>query len=80
MEVTDIDPDHWERAAACLGLDPDLFFPTAGMATATPLAVCSGCPVRAVCLEAHLHEDQGVWGGTTAIERRRIRRQRRLAA
>jgi WhiB family redox-sensing transcriptional regulator len=78
--VADIDPDHWELAAACLGLDPELFFPKAGEATVTPLAVCRGCPVRDICLETHLHEDQGVWGGTTALGRRRIRRQRRNAA
>ena len=42
-------------------------------------AVCAACPVREACLEHALgfREKEGVWGGATERERRRIIRQRR---
>lgn len=45
-------------------------------------SVCGGCPVRQPCLEWALHsrERDGVWGGATERERRRIIRQRRKSA
>ena len=41
--------------------------------------ICAGCDVRLLCLEHALshHERYGVWGGLTATERTRIRRERR---
>ncbi len=44
--------------------------------------VCSTCPVRESCLEYALgyREKEGVWGGATERERRRIIRQRRRTA
>ena len=44
--------------------------------------MCAGCPVRAECLEyALLHRiPQGVWGGASERERRRILRARRRSA
>lgn len=45
-------------------------------------AVCGVCPVREACLEHALgsREREGVWGGATERERRRIVRQRRRTA
>ena len=45
-------------------------------------AICADCPVRQACLEHALahREREGVWGGTTERERRRIVRQRRKSA
>jgi WhiB family redox-sensing transcriptional regulator len=45
-------------------------------------AVCSSCPVRQACLEYSLaaREREGVWGGLTERERRRILRQHRKSA
>ena len=44
-------------------------------------AVCDECPVRGTCLEHALgREKEGVWGGSTERERRRIIRQRRRAS
>jgi WhiB family redox-sensing transcriptional regulator len=45
-------------------------------------SVCSGCAVRQACLEHALgaRERDGVWGGATEKERRRIIRQRRRTA
>ena len=39
------------------------------------LAVCRSCPVIDACFEhGVVHEPQGVWGGTTAADRRELRR------
>lgn len=63
--------DDWQRHAACLGMDPAVFFPEHGESTAEAKRVCGGCPVREPCLAYALgHDDQvGVWGGTAARER-----------
>ena len=74
----------WRPAAACRGLDPQTFYPLeddlAGESAAK--AVCAECSVREACLEFALgrREKDGVWGGATERERRRIIRQRRRSA
>jgi WhiB family redox-sensing transcriptional regulator len=44
--------------------------------------VCNECSVQETCLEFALQgrEKEGVWGGATEKERRRILRQRRRAS
>lgn len=77
------DPDHdWWPAAACRGLDPNLFFPELGEPTAPAKAVCAGCPVRARCLDYALANGirYGTWGGATEQERRTLRRTRKQQA
>lgn len=76
----------WAEQAACIGLDPELFFPvgTSEQAleqTRRAKAVCDACPVRDACLRWSLDtcQDAGVWGGLDEEERRAIRRQRRRA-
>lgn len=71
----------WRTHAVCARIDPDTFFPArhgpAGQAAAVrrAVALCSGCPVRADCLEYALTHDErfGVWGGMTSSERQRLR-------
>jgi WhiB family redox-sensing transcriptional regulator len=74
----------WRKLAACRGLDVEAFYPvTEDEADAAEAkAVCATCPVRQACLEHALahREREGVWGGTTERERRRIVRQRRKSA
>ena len=74
----------WRSKAACQGLAPDIFYPsTEDDAEAEPAkVVCAVCPVREACLEHALavREKDGVWGGETERERRRIIRQRRRTA
>ncbi|MFC8358406.1 WhiB family transcriptional regulator [Streptomyces griseorubiginosus] len=67
---------EWLRRAACVGEDPELFFPvgTVGPAVrdiAAAKRVCARCPVRPECLEWALSTGQtsGVWGGTCEQER-----------
>ena len=68
--------DEWRDGAACKGLPAGAFFPERGeLPAAEVLGVCRSCPVRRPCLEYALATgDPGVWGGTTAKERRRLRR------
>lgn len=77
----------WWHGAACVEEDPELFFPvgTSGPAllqVAEAKFVCSGCGVRATCLEWALAEgqDHGIWGGLDEEERRALRRRRAGAA
>lgn len=43
-------------------------------------AICAGCPVQQKCLEWALYypEVDGIWGGTTPLERRRMRRTMKI--
>jgi WhiB family redox-sensing transcriptional regulator len=74
--------DLWERQAACRGLDPTIFYPVSEEEAAEAKAVCTMCPVQELCLEYALGERErdGVWGGATEKERRRIIRRRRRSA
>jgi WhiB family transcriptional regulator, redox-sensing transcriptional regulator len=71
----------WRDVAACRDADPDLFFPTGMTGPALrdldeAKRICRACPARARCLSWALDHGvtDGVWGGTTADERRGIRR------
>lgn len=70
----------WKSQAACRGLDTALFFPLGGESGTEAKAVCAGCPVRTECLDYQLAApeagDTGIWGGTSARQRRKMRRQR----
>lgn len=72
----------WRQHAACRGLDPEIFYPGDDDEAERAKAVCNQCSVRDVCLEHALgsREREGVWGGATERERRRIIRQRRRTA
>jgi WhiB family redox-sensing transcriptional regulator len=72
----------WRQYARCLGADPDLFYPVSDDAGEAAKAICAVCPVREPCLEYAVtaREKEGVWGGRTEKERRRLIRQRRKTA
>jgi WhiB family redox-sensing transcriptional regulator len=72
----------WRQRAACRGVDPDIFYPASDEEAEAAKAICAACPVREACLEYALanRERDGVWGGATERERRRIVRQRRKTA
>lgn len=67
---------------ACRGLDPTIFYPEEDDDATDAKSVCAECRVQVTCLEFALshREKQGVWGGATERERRRIIRQRRRSA
>ncbi|MFT3854925.1 MAG: WhiB family transcriptional regulator [Ilumatobacteraceae bacterium] len=72
----------WRESGACRGLEPSIFYPDDDDEALDAKAVCAECPVRITCLEYALQvrEKQGVWGGATERERRRLIRQRRRTA
>jgi WhiB family redox-sensing transcriptional regulator len=72
----------WRANAACRGLDPAIFYPVTDEEAQQAKSVCDLCPVQSLCLEHALgiREKEGVWGGCTERERRRIIRQRRRTA
>jgi WhiB family redox-sensing transcriptional regulator len=71
--------------AACRGADIELFYPEGPKAAARTKAarlICSGCPVKAKCLEVHMDEEKsgggryGIKGALTAEERRALQKKR----
>lgn len=74
----------WRAHAACTGIDPGIFYPSSEDESDARAAkmVCALCEVRDSCLEHALvvREKDGIWGGATERERRRIIRQRRRSA
>jgi WhiB family redox-sensing transcriptional regulator len=67
----------WHENALCAETDPEAFFPEKGGSTREAKKICTGCDVRAECLEYALANDErfGIWGGLSERERRRLRRQ-----
>ncbi|MFH8735919.1 WhiB family transcriptional regulator [Streptomyces sp. NPDC017964] len=72
---------YWRERAACLRVDPDLFFPIGHSGPALTQideakAVCGSCPVLEQCLgwAVSVGQVEGIWGGMTESERRAIRR------
>ena len=76
-------PDEyaWMLRAHCRGADTREFFPSNGLGVEAAQRICRGCPVRDECREYALVNriEQGVWGGASERERRRILRRRRKA-
>jgi WhiB family redox-sensing transcriptional regulator len=72
----------WRNRAACQGVDPEVFFPVSDEDAEPAKEICAQCSVREACLEYALayRERDGVWGGATERERRRILRHRRKTA
>lgn len=70
---------HLREAGNCAGVGHEIFFPENEknvIAVGKALAFCSGCPVLDECYEYAMdNEEFGVWGGTTARQRRSIKRK-----
>jgi WhiB family transcriptional regulator, redox-sensing transcriptional regulator len=67
------EPSNWQARAACAGMDTGLFFPGRNENPAEAVAVCRQCPVRDSCLEEHLGEFRGIFGGMTERQRSSLR-------
>jgi WhiB family redox-sensing transcriptional regulator len=74
---TEGDAQSWQEQALCAETDPEAFFPEKGGSTREAKKICTGCEVRAQCLEYALANDErfGIWGGLSERERRRLRRR-----
>lgn len=71
----------WRADASCRDQQTSLWFGETAEDERAAKAVCWSCPVRERCLETHLTEPAGVFGGLNELERRnRYRRQMRRAA
>jgi WhiB family redox-sensing transcriptional regulator len=68
--------ESWQDKALCAQTDPEAFFPEKGGSTREAKKICTGCEVKAECLEYALANDErfGIWGGLSERERRRIKR------
>jgi WhiB family redox-sensing transcriptional regulator len=71
------DGQSWQERALCAETDPEAFFPEKGGSTREAKKICTGCEVKADCLEYALSNDErfGIWGGLSERERRRLRRR-----
>jgi len=76
---------NWRNRAACLGMDPELFFPDGSTAIALrqieeAKAVCRRCEVVETCLKWAIEsgQDAGVWGGLSEVERLALNRRARV--
>ncbi|UOQ91144.1 WhiB family transcriptional regulator [Agromyces endophyticus] len=75
-----VDDDNqlaWQSDALCAQTDPEAFFPEKGGSTRDAKKICTGCEVRAECLEYALGNDErfGIWGGLSERERRKLRKR-----
>lgn len=71
----------WRNEGSCVGIGPELFFPEKGQPTTVAKEICKDCVVRIECHQFAVENDErfGIWGGIGEQERRRLRRQRKLA-
>lgn len=62
---------EWRESAKCKDTDTDYYFPNSG--NSKPKEFCTGCPVIDLCKTyAIAHDEDGIWGGTSYTERKRI--------
>ena len=65
-------PSVW-AAAACIDVDPEVFFPppTDRLANVAAVEICKRCPITTECLQEAIDIDArfGVWGGLTETQR-----------
>ena len=75
------DPLSWQADALCAQTDPEAFFPEKGGSTRDAKRICTGCDVKAQCLEYALANDErfGIWGGLSERERRKLKKRAQLA-
>ncbi len=70
--VTDRHDNAWRTRGVCQTVDPETFFPVPMAPVDDAVDLCERCPVAGACLAWALSvgDCHGVWGGTTARERR----------
>ena len=62
LELSYLPP--WMRRGACVGEDPELWYPERGRSAEPAKQMCARCPVREECLDWALeNENHGIWGG-----------------
>jgi WhiB family redox-sensing transcriptional regulator len=86
-ELLDLRPPAWHKSAACVDTPPEVFFPDTGGDPTEALNICKSCPVQVRCLTwaleieaAHPGSRWGVYGNTTARQRRTIAERAKKAS
>jgi WhiB family redox-sensing transcriptional regulator len=81
--------DEWQEQASCREIGSEIFFPEYGKqaggrayaeAKRYAKAVCDACPVQQQCLAYGMDDEYGIFGGLTAPERARLRKQQKAAS
>jgi WhiB family redox-sensing transcriptional regulator len=69
----------WRDLAACVGTDPEAFFPDDGCDNTYARKVCGRCDVRTECLEWAIENRvwHGIWGGVGARSRQKMAQRRK---
>ena len=63
-------PPRFPPEAVCAQVDPEAWFPEQGGNPRPVKALCATCPIVAACLtHALTHDELGVWGATSVVER-----------
>jgi WhiB family redox-sensing transcriptional regulator len=78
--------ENWQSRGACIGENPELFFPIGNTGPAQlqieeAKQVCRRCEVREQCLQwaLEMKQDHGVWGGLSEDERLALKRRKSVA-
>jgi WhiB family redox-sensing transcriptional regulator len=70
---------EWYKDALCASHPIDLWFPSTGHDSAKAKKICNKCPSLESCRSHGLeHEEHGIWGGLTPVERNNIRKEHGL--
>lgn len=64
-------PHKWQDFAACLTVDPELFFPEPGdwQTARQAKEICATCPVINKCAQLGKNYPHGIWAGKSPNER-----------
>ena len=82
IQMPVIKHEPWIALRACSGLPVEIFYPARGEDVKLAKSICRACPVREECLDyaIRVNEKNGIWGGRSERERRRIRRNLKIAS
>lgn len=82
QQTFEFERTDWMARGACAGQDPEIFHlerkyvlgsARYRKALAHARSFCDGCEVRQACQDYGMSQPEGIWGGTTASQRRRKR-------
>lgn len=83
MGVSVVEYPSFDGTQLCAQSDPEAWFPESPFSLEVRLVkkVCEACPFKDPCGEYALHyQVEGIWGATTASDRRKIRKKRNIKA
>ena len=68
----------WSQAN-CIGMDTESFYPEAGDSVHVTKKICLQCPIINECFTYAIHHERhGIWGGSSANERKEYRRKNNI--